>query len=157
MTKHYLAIDLGAESGRLMLGTLTDGKRSLDELHRFPNGPVRKAGRLHWDIKRLFSEVRKGLKKAARLKVPIASISTDSWGVDYALYGANGRMMEPVFHYRDPRTARGVEIANAKIGWPGIFAETGIQFMPLNTIYQLAAEDPARLQRAASDGFIAHE
>lgn len=149
MTKHYLAIDLGAESGRLILGTLTDGKLSLEEIHRFPNGPVRKASSLHWDIQRLFSEVGTGLKKAGKLKLPIASISTDSWGVDYALYGANGRMMAPVYHYRDPRTAHGVEIANAKVGWPGIFAETGIQFMALNTIYQLAAEDPVRLKRAA--------
>jgi rhamnulokinase len=150
MTKHYLAIDLGAESGRLILGTLADDKLSLKEVHRFANGPVRKAGSLHWNIQKLFDEVKVGLKKAAKLKLPIASISTDSWGVDYILYGANGRMMLPVYHYRDPRTARGVEVANAKVGWPGIFAETGIQFMALNTIYQLAAEDSARLKRADS-------
>jgi rhamnulokinase len=149
MTTHYLAIDLGAESGRLILGTLADGKLSLREIHRFANGPVRRGPALHWNMEKLFNEVKTGLKKAARLKVPIASISTDSWGVDYVLYGATGRMMLPVFHYRDPRTARGVEIANARAGWPLIFAETGIQFMPLNTIYQLAAEDPARLKRAA--------
>ena len=149
MTTHYLAIDLGAESGRLILGTLADGKLSLREIHRFANGPVRRGPALHWNMEKLFNEVKTGLKKAARLKVPIASISTDSWGVDYVLYGATGRMMLPVFHYRDPRTARGVEIANARAGWPLIFAETGIQFMPLNTIYQLAAEDPARVKRAA--------
>ena len=148
MTKHYLAVDLGAESGRLILGTLAAGKLSLEEIHRFPNGPVRKGRALHWNIPKLFAEVKAGLKKAARLKVPIASISTDSWGVDYILYSPQGRMMSPVFHYRDPRTARGVTLANKKAGWPTIFAETGIQFMALNTIYQLAAEDPARLKRA---------
>jgi rhamnulokinase len=150
MTKHYLAVDLGAESGRLILGTLAAGKLSLEEIHRFPNGPVRQGRALHWNMPKLFAEIKTGLKKAARLQVPIASISTDSWGVDYILYTPGGRLMSPVFHYRDPRTARGVEIANQQAGWPTIFAETGIQFMALNTIYQLAAEDPARLKRAGS-------
>jgi len=149
MTKHYLAIDLGAESGRVILGTLADDKLTLQEIHRFPNGPVRHGNSLHWDIPKLFAQVKLGLSKAGRLHLPIASISTDSWGVDYILYDAAGRPMRPVYHYRDPRTAQGVERAHAKLGWPTIFAETGIQFMPLNTIYQLAAEDPERLRRAA--------
>ena len=148
MTRHYLACDLGAESGRLMLGTLTDGHLSLEELHRFPNGPRAADGSLHWDIPRLRDELKVALKKVADRKLPIAGISTDSWGVDYVLFDEAGSMMPPVFHYRDPRCPRGVENVYAKVSWPEIFAETGLQFMQFNTIFQLAAEAPERLARA---------
>lgn len=131
-----------------MLGTLDGGKISLEELHRFPNGPVKRDGALHWDIERLFAELQTGLKKAGARKLPIASISTDSWGVDYVLYDVAGKMMSPVWHYRDARTARGVANVKARVDWPTIYAETGIQFMALNTIYQLAAEPRARLVKA---------
>jgi len=147
MATHYLACDLGAESGRLMLGTLNRGKISLEQLHRFPNGPVKKAGALHWNMDALFAELRTGLKKAAKLKRPISSFSADSWGVDYILYDAKGKRMLPVWHYRDARTARGVKNANARVDWPTIYWETGIQFMALNTIYQLAAEPRGRLAK----------
>jgi rhamnulokinase len=148
MATHYLACDLGAESGRLMLGTLAGGKISLAELHRFPNGPVEADGGLHWNIEGLFAELRAGLKQAAARKLPIASFSADSWGVDYILYDADGQIMLPVWHYRDARTARGVEHVKARVDWPTIYRETGIQFMALNTIYQLAAEPRERLARA---------
>lgn len=148
MATHYLACDLGAESGRVMLATLAGGKVSLEELHRFPNGPVKRDGALHWNLEALFAELKTGLKKAAARKLPIASISTDSWGVDYVLYDADGKMMPPVWHYRDARTARGVEIVKSRADWSAIYAETGIQFMALNTIYQLAAEPPERLAQA---------
>ena len=144
----YLAIDLGAESGRVMLGTQTDDSLSLDELHRFPNVPLHIAGSLCWDIPALFEGIKMGLRRAAALKIPIASVSTDSWGIDYILLDKRGAMIEPAFHYRDFRTARGVERVRALFPWPDIFAETGIQFMPMNTIYQLAAETPERLARA---------
>lgn len=158
MTTHHLAIDLGAESGRLMLGTLHEGLLSLKEVHRFPTGATRAGEALHWDIPRLFGEVTTGLRKAAALGLPIASVSTDSWGVDYLLLRADGSLIEPTFHYRDARTARGVEAAHARVTWPEIFAESGLQFMPLNTLYQLAAETPERLGAAAcllliGDGF----
>lgn len=158
MATHHLAIDLGAESGRFMLGTLNEGLLAVREVHRFPTGADRVGGSLHWNVSRLFGEIRTGLAKAARLNLPIASISTDSWGVDYMLLRQDGSVLEPTYHYRDPRTARGVESAHARVTWPEIFAETGIQFMPLNTLYQLAAETPERLQEAAhllmiGDGF----
>ncbi|MCC6233477.1 MAG: rhamnulokinase, partial [Verrucomicrobiales bacterium] len=158
MSSQHLAFDLGAESGRLMLGTLHEGLLSLKELHRFPTGATRVGDQLHWDIDRLFGEVRTGLRKAARGQVKAASISTDSWGVDYLLLRADGTVLSPTFHYRDARTARGVAAAHARVPWPEIFAESGIQFMPLNTLYQLAAESPDRLQDAAQllligDGF----
>ena len=155
MPTHYLACDLGAESGRLMLGSLADGRLALEELHRFPNRVTRADDSLHWDIPQLFDELKAGLKKAAALKLPIASISNDSWGVDYVLLDARGEVMPPAFHYRDPRTALGVERARAKVPWPEVFAETGIQFMPLNTLFQLAAEDPARLRDASKMLMIA--
>ena len=148
MATHYLACDLGAESGRVMLGTLDAGKISLEELHRFPNVPVKTDGGLHWNIEALFAELRVGLKQAAARHLPIASLSTDSWGVDYVLYDQQGKIMSPVWHYRDARTARGVENVKARVDWSTIYRETGIQFMALNTIYQLAAEPPERLAGA---------
>ena len=154
MPTHYLACDLGADSGRLMLGTLDDGKVMLEELHRFPNRPVKTPGGLHWNLDGLFNELKTGLKKAAARALPIASISTDSWGVDYVLYDEGGRILPPVWHYRDARTAAGVEIVKARVGWPAIYAETGIQFMALNTIYQLAAEPAGRLAGAKQLLFI---
>ena len=147
MPTHYLACDLGADSGRLMLGTLDGGKIVLEELHRFPNGPVKTSGALHWNFDALLNELKTGLKKAAARQLPIASISTDSWGVDYVLYDERGTVMSPVWCYRDSRTAFGVENAKSRTDWPTIYAETGIQFMALNTIYQLAAEPPERLAR----------
>jgi len=148
MPTHYLACDLGADSGRLMLGTLDGGKIVLEELHRFPNGPVKTSGALHWNFDALLNELKTGLKKASAKNLPIAGISTDSWGVDYVLYDERGLIMSPVWCYRDARTASGVENTRAKVDWPAIYAETGIQFMSLNTIYQLAAEPPERLARA---------
>ncbi|GDY22348.1 L-fuculose kinase [Verrucomicrobiota bacterium] len=162
---HHLAIDLGAESGRLILGTLdglgdfaASGSVTLTELHRFPNTPLKHNGSLHWNIPQLFAELKTGLRRAAELKLPIASISTDSWGVDYLLFDPAGELMSPTFHYRDPRHQRGEPAALAKVSRETIFAETGIQHMAINTIFQLAAEDPARLQRAGrllhiADGF----
>lgn len=148
MKTHYLACDLGAESGRLMLGTLADGRLTLTELHRFPNTPLEDEDELHWNIPALLEELRAGLAKAASLKLPIASISTDSWGVDYVLYDESGALVEPTFHYRDARTAEGVKRAYARMAWPEIFSETGLQFLPFNTIFQLAAESPDRLASA---------
>lgn len=148
MTTHYLACDLGATSGRLMLGTLADGRVTLEELHRFPNDLVKVGGSLHWNLGALFGELKTGLRKAAARGLPIASISTDSWGVDYLLFDARDRIIEPTFAYRDPRTEQGAKNAQARVSWETIYAETGIQFMALNTIYQLAAEAPERLAKA---------
>jgi rhamnulokinase len=148
MKTHYLACDLGAESGRLMLGTLDEGRLSLTEIRRFPNTPVRDGNSLQWNIGALLGELKTALRQAGALDLPIASISTDSWGVDYLLYDEAGAVIEPTFHYRDGRTAGGVKNTYARIGWPAIFAETGLQFLPFNTIFQLAAESPDRLASA---------
>jgi rhamnulokinase len=148
MPTHYLACDLGADSGRVILGTLAAGKITLEDIHRFPNGAVKTSGALHWNFEGLLNELKTGLKKAATRQLPIASISTDSWGVDYVLYDARGVMMSPVWCYRDSRTACGVENAKAVVDWPTIYSETGIQFMALNTLYQIATEPPERLAAA---------
>src|SRR6267142_1462124 len=148
MPTHYLACDLGADSGRVILGTLDGGKIALEDLHRFPTGATKMAGALHWEFDRLLNELKAGLKKAAARNLPIASISTDSWGVDYVLYDERGLPMTPVWCYRDARTAAGVEIVNGKIDRPQIYSETGIQFMALNTIYQVVTEPAERLAKA---------
>src|SRR5688572_4926008 len=149
MTRHYLACDLGAESGRLISGTLENGKLSLHEIHRFANTPKRLDGSLHWNIPNLILELKDGLRKAAATGLKFESISTDSWGVDYILFNSSGELLEPVYHYRDPRTKRGVDRAYSRTNWNEIFSETGIQFMPINTLFQLASEDPARLRSAS--------
>lgn len=158
MTTHYLACDLGAESGRLMLGSLDNEHLMLEELHRFANTPITKDGGLHWNVAALWEELKTGLRLAAARRLPITSISTDSWGLDYMLFDAQGAVMSPTFHYRDARTARGVAAALTKVDQATIFAETGIQFLPLNTIFQLMAEAPERLEGASqllmmADGF----
>jgi len=149
MATHYIGVDLGAESGRVMLGSLAGGRLALEEVHRFPNTPLRTDGAWHWDVPALWAGVQDGLRQVARRAVPIASVSVDSWGLDCVLLDARGEVIPPVFHYRDPRTERGVKALFAKVPWERVFAETGIQFMPLNHLYHLAAETPERLARAA--------
>jgi rhamnulokinase len=158
MTSHHLACDLGAESGRVMLGTLAKGRIKVEELHRFPNTPIETEGRRYWNVEALFEGVRAGLKAAGSRKLPVASVSADSWGVDYLLLDSSGSIIPPTFHYRDSRTVEGVRRVYARTNWAAVFAETGIQFMPINTLFQLAAESPERLDGAAQllnigDGF----
>lgn len=149
MATHYIGIDLGAESGRVMLGSLADGRLALEEIHRFANTPLRTGGAWHWDVPAIWAGIKQGLYQVARRNVPIASVSVDSWGLDCVLLDAHGEVMPPVFHYRDPRTERGVKALFAKVPWEQVFAETGIQFMPINHLYHLAAESPERLARVA--------
>lgn len=144
---HYLGIDLGAESGRVMLGTLGDGILSLRELHRFPNGPVRLGDTLRWDVLRIWDEVKTGLRIAARTGLPCDSVSVDSWAIDYVLMRKGEPMLRAPFCYRDARTGHSYDRLRREIGDSIIYSETGIQFMPINTLYHLAAE-------AAQDGPI---
>ena len=144
----YIAVDLGAESGRVMMGAFDGGKFSLEEIHRFPNTPIKNGKSLYWNMEQLWRDIRDGLKKVAALGVVVSSISVDTWGVDYVLVDEEGNLMEPAFHYRDPRTARGVEQVFSKTTREEVFSETGVQFMPINTLYQLASESPFRLLAA---------
>ena len=148
MTSRYLAIDLGAESGRVILGTLEDGRIVLKEFSRFSNTPIRDGERMYWNIPALLDGIRAGLAKAGALGQTITSVSADAWGVDYVLLDEAGEIMEPVYHYRDPRTAEGEKNVLTRVDWPTLFEETGIQYMPLNTSIQLGAENPGRLAKA---------
>lgn len=149
MATHYIGIDLGAESGRVMLGSLADARLALEEIHRFPNTPLRNGSEWHWDVPALWACIKEGLRLVARRGVPVASVSVDSWGLDCVLLDTHGEVMPPVFHYRDPRSERGVKVVFAKVPWEQVFAETGVQFIPINHLYHLAAETPERLARAA--------
>ena len=137
---HYLAFDLGAESGRAMLGTLAGGRLALEELHRFPNTPVRVFQALYWDTLRLWHDIQQGLAAATRdRKLALAGIGVDTWGVDFALLGADGMLVDNPRHYRDPRTNGVMEKLFAVVPREEVFRQTGIQFMQLNTLYQLYA------------------
>src|SRR2546423_4088997 len=112
----YIACDLGAESGRVMLGQLEDGRLQLKEMHRFPSAAVRVLGSLRWDVLRIFEELKTGLRKVAQARVAVASLSVDSWGVDYVLLNAVHPMLSPPFHYRDARTESTYDKVREKVG-----------------------------------------
>jgi rhamnulokinase len=132
---NYLAIDLGAESGRTIVGALDGNHLSLTETHRFPNGPVRLNDGLHWDMLRLWSDIKNGIRKSK----PFDSIGLDTWAVDFALLDKNGSLLGNPFHYRDARTDGMLDEAFKVMPRAEIFANSGIQFMQLNTLYQLIA------------------
>ncbi|MFC5530178.1 rhamnulokinase [Cohnella yongneupensis] len=134
-----IAFDLGASSGRALLGRLNGGKIEVEELHRFPNDPVQVGDRLHWDILRLYHEIKQGLLKAKHLGVTPASIGIDSWAVDFGLIGRNGELIANPYHYRDRHTEGAMESLLAKVPASVIFGRTGIQFLSFNTIFQLYA------------------
>jgi rhamnulokinase len=149
----YIAIDLGAESGRLIAGFLRDGQVTLEEVHRFANIPVRTPDGLHWDLLRLFHEILTGLRAAADRYAEIAGIGVDSWAVDYGLLDERGRLLGNPYHYRDARTD-GVSVdAATLVPAAEQYARTGIAQLPFNTIYQLVAQRRSgdhSLDRAAS-------
>ena len=139
-TRHYLAVDIGAESGRTIVGSLQDGQLSLTETHRFANGPVRLPDGLHWDVLRLWSEIKAGIGiSSVTFNNSLASIGLDTWGVDFALLDSQGALLSNPFHYRDERTDGMLEEAFQRMSRAEIFANSGIQFMQLNTLYQLLA------------------
>lgn len=141
----FLAFDLGAESGRAMLGTLRDGRLELEEKHRFANPRGRINGHFHWNLLAQWEELKTGLRKAvAGLDAPLAGIGVDTWGVDYGLVGRNGEILGNPFMYRDGRTDGVMERTFARVPKRDIFEATGIQFMQLNTLFQLVAHCESR-------------
>ena len=143
----FLAIDLGAESGRAMLGRI-DHRLTLDEIHRFSNGPVHVANHIHWDVLRLWAEIQNGLQIASGNSAgSLAGIGVDTWGVDFGLLDASDRLIGNPYHYRDARTNGMIEAAGEILPLEEIYNQTGIQFMQLNTLFQLFAmrqeNDPA--------------
>jgi rhamnulokinase len=138
MNSTYLALDLGAESGRAMLGRCGGRTLQLEEVHRFANEPVQYNGEKHWDVCRLWLDMQKGLSRAtAAAGGRLSGIGVDTWGVDYALLGKNGALLENPFCYRDGRTDGALEEVFARVPPEEIYARTGIQFMQFNTLFQL--------------------
>lgn len=134
-----LAYDLGASSGRALLGRLTDGRIETEELHRFPNDPVQVGGRLHWDILRLLHEMKQALLIAKQRGIEIRSLGIDSWAVDFGFVGESGELLGNPYHYRDAHTTGIMPLLFAEISEAELFARTGIQFQPFNSIFQLYA------------------
>ena len=134
-----LAFDLGASSGRALLGRLTDRRIVTEEIHRFPNDPVKVGDRLHWDILRLYHEIKQGLLQAKHRGVRVRSLGIDSWAVDFGLIGANGELLGNPYHYRDRHTDGMMERLLAEVPAAELFGRTGIQFLPFNSIFQLYA------------------
>jgi rhamnulokinase len=147
--KPYLAFDFGAETGRAILARLHAGVLTTKEIRRFKNEPVEYGGSLHWDVARLWWEVRQAL--AGLEETQLAGIGVDAWGVDYALLGEKGELLQNPYHYRDARTAGVMKEVFRKVSKEEIYRATGIQFMPINTLYQLFAavrETPSLLKAA---------
>jgi rhamnulokinase len=139
-THNYLAIDLGAESGRTIVGSLDDDHLALAETYRFANGPVRLPDGLHWDVLHLWSEIKTGIGiSSAKLNKKLDSIGLDTWGVDFALLDKHGALLSNPFHYRDERTDGMLDEAFSRMSAADIFTNTGIQFMQINTLFQLLA------------------
>ena len=139
VTDTVAAVDLGASSGRVMVGRVGPRTLELEEAYRFANEPVLLPDGLHWDVLRLYHEITEGLRRAVRLAPSLASVGVDGWGVDYGLLDSAGRLLGNPYHYRDGRTAVGVERVNAAVPKDRLYATTGTQFLPINTVYQLAA------------------
>jgi sugar (pentulose or hexulose) kinase len=138
--KKYIAVDLGAESGRVMLGSVSARKLILEEIHRFSNGPIEENGSLRWDFNKLLSEIKSGIAKAAKAAgTQVWGIGVDSWGVDFGLLDVDGKLIENPYHYRDSQTNGMREKAFEMISKRDIYENTGIQFMQLNSVYQLLA------------------
>lgn len=140
-----VAVDLGAESGRAVVGSFDGGRLVLDDVHRFANVPVTLAGTLHWDFLRLFGDIVTGLGRAGG-GGPVASVGVDTWGVDFGLLDERGRLLANPVHYRDARTEGMPDLAFPTVPRDEIYRATGIQLMPINTLFQLLsmvrAQDP---------------
>src|SRR5580693_1048861 len=136
----FLAFDLGAESGRAIAGRLHAGILSIDEIRRFSNQPIHSAGGMHWDAPRLWFEMQSALQSLSLHNInQLDGIGVDTWGVDYALLGETGALLENPYHYRDARTAGVMERVMNELTPEYIYGITGIQFLPFNTLYQLCA------------------
>jgi rhamnulokinase len=155
----FLAFDLGAESGRAVVGHLDDNRLRLEEIHRFPNGPVQVLDSLHWDVLRLWSEIKHGLGLASKAGAcpeqsrrddALVSVGLDTWGVDFGLLAADNTLLGNPYHYRDSRTDGMMEAAFRLVPRAEIYERTGIQFMQLNSLYQLFAMAQANSPALAS-------
>jgi rhamnulokinase len=145
-----VAVDLGASSGRVIVGRVRAGTLELEEVRRFPNDPVMLPDGLHWDILRLYHEVLAGLRTAGRVADDVVSVGIDSWAIDYGLLDSAGSLIGDPYHYRDRRTEASVPLVHAALSRERLYATTGIQFLSINTLYQLAAARETPAFRAAA-------
>ncbi|HEV2689657.1 MAG TPA: rhamnulokinase family protein [Bryobacteraceae bacterium] len=143
-TRNVAAVDLGAESGRVVLARFDGQGLGLEEVHRFPNRPVTLHGHRFWNMLGLWDEILDGLRKARKLAGTLDSIGVDTWGVDYGLVDASGFLLGQPFHYRDHRTDGVMEQVFARVPREVLYRRTGIQFMPINTLFQLYAHERMR-------------
>ena len=152
----FLAVDLGASGGRVLLGRWDGNAFDLQEVHRFPNGPVGVLGHLHWDVLRLWGEIQAGLARyATGAEGRLAGIGLDTWGVDLGLLDANGRLLGNPYHYRDTRTNGVLERAFRQVPRREIFEQTGLQFIQFNTLFQLfSMVETAEPQLAAAHDML---
>ena len=141
------AVDLGAQSGRVAVGRFDGERLGVTEVHRFPNVPVQTRDTLNWDILRVYRDVLDGLRAAAREAGHVDSVAVDSWGVDFGLIDSSGRLVQNPVHYRDARRARAMDGVLARVPARELYDRTGIQLMPINTVFELGAmageSDPA--------------
>lgn len=138
--KHFIAVDIGASSGRTVIGRFDGQRLALEEAHRFENGPVRVGDHLHWDVLRQWTHIQEGLRAAGQLcGSDVVSVGVDTWGVDFGLLGPGDELLANPYHYRDRRTDGVLDRAFAVASREEIFAATGLQFMPFNTLFQLIA------------------
>ncbi|MFC1890490.1 FGGY family carbohydrate kinase, partial [Thermodesulfobacteriota bacterium] len=150
----YLAFDLGAESGRAILGRLQGDRLEVREVGRFPNGPVEVRGHLHWDVFRLFDEMKACLRRCAQEAGSTPeSLGLDTWGVDFALLDRDGKILGLPYCYRDRRTEGAMDSFFRRVPRELVYERTGIQFLPINTLFQLESmvRDASPLLEAASD------
>ena len=150
MHKNYLAIDIGASSGRHIVGWMENGVLRTEEVYRFPNSVQRVDGHLEWDIDSLFANVKQGIREAFAKYPNIESLSIDTWAVDYVLL-KNGQPLYPVYAYRDSRTQAVIPEVHSILPFAQLYARTGIQFQPFNSIYQLYADKKAGRLAEAED------
>lgn len=153
MAKHYLAVDLGASSGRTIVGTFDNGRLSLKEMNRFWNGPTEINGTLLWDFVHLFRHIKEGITLAKKeYGEGLVAMGIDTWGIDFGLLDEDGRLLRNPVHYRDGRTAGMYETVFERVPKADVFAQTGIQFMEINTLYHMMAlslEDSFQYRHAA--------
>jgi rhamnulokinase len=146
-SKNYIAVDLGAQSGRVMLGTVEPPAFSIEEIHRFENGPLEQDGTIRWDFPALMNHIKEGITKACQTASgPVVSIGVDSWGVDFGFIDSEGQLLENPYHYRDSRTDGMMEMAFERMGKRQIYDQTGIQFAQYNSVFQLLAAQSAQDQ-----------
>ncbi|MCY8127826.1 FGGY family carbohydrate kinase, partial [Bacillus spizizenii] len=143
----YTAIDIGASSGRVMVGELKEGKLDIQEIHRFANGFIQKDGHCFWDIDHLLKQVLQGLQKVKALGHERCTVGIDTWAVDYVLLDEKGNRLREVMSYRDRRTDHTIGKLEHTLTKDTIYQKTGIQFQPFNTIYQLYEEKRELLKK----------